>query len=82
MAKKDGSQPHIRAIDAIIAKKRVDPSWRGQDSAAVGRPRALAAALQRQLVKLVFKNRGRAVVTSAFCRKRLPSLRAVCSQTA
>ena len=79
--KKDGTRPHIRAIDAVLAKKREDPEWRGQDSQAGGRPRALTDAQQRQLVALVFKNRGRAVVTTAFCKRRLRFLRKVCSQT-
>ena len=33
--KKDGTNPHIRAVDGVLAKKREDPNWRGQDSQAV-----------------------------------------------
>ncbi len=79
--KKDGNRPHIRAIDAVLAKKREAPDCRGQDSQAGGRPRALTDAQQRQLVALVFKNRGRAVVTTAFSKRRLRFLRKVRSQT-
>ena len=39
--KKDGTNPHIRAVDGVLAKKREDPNWRGLDSQAGGRPRAL-----------------------------------------
>ena len=68
--RKDGTNPHIRAVDGVLAKKREDPNWRGQDSQAGGRPRALTQAQQKRLVALVFKFRGRAVVTTAFSKRR------------
>ena len=33
--RKDGTNPHIRAVDGVLAKKCDDPNWRGQDSQAV-----------------------------------------------
>ena len=41
--KKDGKRPSLRAVDAVLAKHKEDPSWRGDDSRAGGRPRALRA---------------------------------------
>ena len=76
VAKKDGTRPHIRAVDAVLAKVRANPAWRGEDSQAGGRPRALTDSQRKQLVALVFKMRGRAVVTSAFCKRYLKFLRA------
>ena len=75
--KKDGAQPQLNAIDKVIAHKTEDPEWRGEDSSAGGRPCALTSKQQKLLTKLVFKERGRAVVTVSYCRKRLPYLRKV-----
>ena len=81
VAKKDGTHPHIRAADAVLAKVRANPTWRGEDSQAGGRPRVLRNSKRKQLVALVVKMRGRAVVTSAFCKRHLKFLRSVCGQT-
>ena len=70
--KKDGTHPTLRAVDAVLEKKAVDPGWRGEDSSAGGRPRALAAAQRRKLTNLVFRERGKAVVSAPYCQKRLP----------
>jgi hypothetical protein len=75
--KKDGSTPELNAIDKIIAHKVAEPDWNGADSIAGGRPSALTDAQKKTLVKLVFKMRGRAVVTAPWCRKKLPFLRKV-----
>lgn len=79
--KKDGTHPTLRAVDAVLEKKAEDPGWRGEDSRAGGRPRALSKAQRRQLTNLVFRERGKAVVTAPFCQKRLPFLRTVTEQT-
>jgi hypothetical protein len=38
--KKDGRLASLRAIDAVVAKAKSDPSWQGEDSSAGGRPPA------------------------------------------
>ena len=75
--KKDGTHPQLNAIDKVIAHKTADPTWYGEDSVAGGRPRALSDKQHKDVVKLVFKERGRAVVTVRYCRKKLPFLRKV-----
>ncbi len=79
--KKDGTRPTLRSVDAVLAKKKADPKWRGEDSSAGGRPRALTTAQSKELVDLVFAERGQAKVTVRYCRKRLPFLREVSRKT-
>ena len=67
----------MRSVDAVIANKLADPKWRGDDSSAGGRPRALSDQQPNELVDLVFAERGKARVTISYCRRRLPSLRTV-----
>ena len=74
---RDGSHPALRAVDAVLRKKRDHPQWRGDDSRAGGRPRALTSKQVKELVALVFAERGKAVVTVPYCCKRLPFLREV-----
>ena len=75
VSKKDGSPPSIKAIDATITRKKEDPEWRGEDSAAGGRPSLLSAADTKALTRLVFRARAKAVVTIKYCQKLLPQLR-------
>ena len=75
--KKDGVRPKVRAVQKFIAKKKRFPEWQGDDSRAGGRPQELSAGEQKSLVDLVFEERGKAVVTVKYCRKRLPFLRRV-----
>ena len=77
VTKKNGSAPSLTAIDKIIKHKNDKPEWRGEDSCAGGRPGALTERQKKQLVALVFKARGKALVTSTFCRKQLPFLKRV-----
>ena len=75
--KTDGSNPTVHAVDEVIGKKKADDSWRGEDAEKSGRPPALTTEESKQVVRLVFKKRGRAVVTVPFCKKQLPFLRKV-----
>ena len=77
VTKKDGTHPQLNAIDKVIAHKTQDPHWMGEDSAAGGRPSALTEEQKKQVVKLVFADRGKAVVTVPYCRRRLKFLRSV-----
>ena len=78
--KRDGTAPTVRAVDDVIARKRAEPEWRGEEVHS-GRPKVLTAAQQQRLVDLVFAERGKAKVTVNFCRRRLRFLRKVSRQT-
>ncbi len=79
--KTDGTSPTLRAVDGVLAMKKADPEWRGEPSRAGGRPRALTKAQTKELLNLVFAERGKAKVTASYCRKRLPFLREVSADT-
>ena len=76
----DGTKPKLHSIDMVIAKKKADPVWRGE-SGGGGRPETLTQVQKAHLVKLVFQERGKAVVTSTYCKSKLPFLRDVSKQT-
>ena len=67
--KKDGTAPTVRAVEDVIARKKAEPEWRGEE-VHTGRPKSLTVDQQQQLVDLVFAERGKAKVTVKFCRKR------------
>ena len=75
--KKDGSPLRLNTLDTVISKKTESPAWRGEDSVAGGRPHVLTDRERQQVVDLVFRERGRAKVTIAFCKKTLKFLRRV-----
>ena len=75
--KKDGSPLLLDTLDRVIARKREDAEWRGEESSAGGRPQELSEAEQEELVDLVFEERGKCKVTIAYCKKCLPNLRRV-----
>ena len=57
LAKTDGSDVGLHAIDYVIAQKKSDPDWEGE-GVHTGRPVELSASEQNELVQLVFKERG------------------------
>ena len=75
--KKDGKQGNLRAIDSVVAHARADPSWDGKDSSAGGRPRQLSSEQEQQVLGLVRRDVGVAVVTVRYLKKRLPFLRRI-----
>ena len=75
--KKDATHGTVRAINAISAKARADPKWKGRDSAAGGRPKKLSPHEVAKLKKLMHEEVGVSRVTVAYCKKRLPFLRRV-----
>ena len=79
--KKDGKRPTLRAVDAVLARRRVEPGWHGEDSSAGGRQSTLTRAQRQQLLQLVLAERGKAKVTVPYCRRRLPFLRAISKET-
>ena len=62
--KKDGKHPTVRTADNILSKNEDEPSWRGEDSRAGGRPAALSKSEVGALTRLVFREPGKAVVTT------------------
>eukprot|EP00973_Karenia_brevis_P040273 5562885-Karenia_brevis.AAC.1 len=81
VTKKDNTPPTLKSIDQIISHMKENPDWKGTDSSAGGRPKILTPEQQDELEKLVFAERGKAVVTASYCRKRLRFLRTVSRQT-
>ena len=82
--KPDGAQPSHQAVaDAIALCTRMGGmKWDGVvQTARVGRHRSTELALDRKIRALVFRHRGRAVVTAAYIRKKLPESRAVSLRT-
>ena len=79
--KKDGTAVGLRAVDKVIAHKNQFPDWRGTDSSAGGRPSAMSEVQKQELVDLVFAEKGRAVVTVKYCKRKLPFLRALSNVT-
>ena len=75
VGKKDGKHPTVRAVIAVLARHRVVPAWRGEDSRAGGRPPTLTAQQREKLMNMVFAERGKAKVTAQYCRRRLVFLR-------
>ena len=57
VAKTDGARPSIRAVDAVLSKKRKLPNWQGESTVAGGRPQALSTHQEKLLVDLVFRER-------------------------
>ena len=77
VAKKDGTNVPIKTIEKVVASRKANPEWTGQGAAGPGRQRKLSDADLKALVALVFRERGRAKVTIAYCRKLLPRLKKV-----
>ena len=79
--KKDGTAVSQKAVEKVIATKKQYPGWRGADSRAGGRPPAISEEQKQELIDLVFKERGGAVVTVKYCRKKLKFLRPLAPST-
>ena len=75
--KPDGSSISQQSIFACIrlCEQNGGVRWDGNvaNTSSSGRPRETTKAMERALMRLVFKNRGRAIVTVAFVQRMLPS---------
>lgn len=85
VTKPDGSTPSKTAVEDAIQRVQqtgalLSDGGSGGASSA-GRPRSTEAALDKKIVKFVFKHRGLAKVTVAFLRKRLPAIRKLSTRT-
>ena len=81
VSKSDGTPLLLHTIDDVIAKKKEDADWQGENvHHAGGRPRLLTPEEEAQVARLVFKARGQAKVTIPYCKRALPFLRRVSRQ--
>ena len=84
VVKSDGQHPCQQTVAATVARCRAEggTKWDGQvKSTGRGPPRATTDALNRKVVKLVFKSRGRAKDTVDYLRKKSPQLRSLSRRT-
>ena len=85
LVKSDGSEVSVAGVASAIktAKAKGGLLWDGQlsSSSSVGRPRLTAKTLDRKILRLVFKHRGKSKVTARFIRKVVPAARAVSMRT-
>ena len=76
--KKDGKRPTPRAVRDTIDKARANPEWRGENQdGGPGRNKLINDKVQKRIVKLVFKNRGSAIVTIKYIKKHIRSIRKI-----
>ena len=81
--KSDGKRPSQQAMCETVknCEAKGGLRWNGEVSSARGPPRKTSTALDRRIVKMVFKNRGHAKVTVDFLRKKIPALRKLSKRT-
>ena len=82
--KPDGTHPSKQAVARVAAQVQAlgGVSWDGGSAPSLaGRPRSTTNALDKQIVKLVFKHRGRAMVTVRFVQKMCKAARKLSSRT-
>ena len=82
--KADGTAASQQAVRASIMTAKAQGGYlsSGESRAqSVGRPRGTPDALDKQIQRIVFKHRGRAMVTPKFIRKVLPAARRVSLRT-
>lgn len=73
--KTDGKHPSPRAVRDCLKMHTADPQRRGVHPGGPGRPGLIGKRLQKQIVKLVFKERGSAVVTISYLKRKIAALR-------
>ncbi|CAK0888840.1 unnamed protein product, partial [Prorocentrum cordatum] len=79
VAKEDGGHPCQQTVAATIRRveKNGGLAFDGGRLSQAGRPRSTETALDRQILRLVFKHRGRAVVTAQYVQKMIRAARKV-----
>ena len=73
--KTDGKRPTPRAVRDCVKAHEANPKWRGEHPAGPGRKRLIDDKLQKRIVALVFKERGSAVVTTKYLKRKIPAIR-------
>jgi hypothetical protein len=85
--KPDGTNPCQQTVASVAAQAKAGGGlrWDGESASKTGglagRPRHTKTALDRAIVKLVFKHRGKALVTTSYVRKVLKQARKVSVRT-
>ena len=75
--KTDGEHPSQRAVQQTIAGEEGLRKRSGERRPGSGRPPSLTHEEKEKVVALVFAERGSAVVTAKYCRRKLPFLKRV-----
>ena len=75
--KQDGASPSRMTISRTCrcAARSGGASWDGSTPSGAGRPRSMTAAEEKNILKIVFQQRGSVKVTTEYLRKVIPSLR-------
>ena len=85
LVKADGSEASHGSVTTAIQQVQAHGGllWDGETTAdsSAGRPRKTSKALDRQILRLVFKHRGKTLVTAKFVRKKVPAARKVALRT-
>ena len=81
--KTDGTAPTQQAVAGAIAsgKKKGARKWSCEEEHAGGRPLKTSRSLDKKIKNLVFRHRGKIVVTVAFIRKRIREARKITRRT-
>lgn len=84
VTKEDGHHPCQQTVSATIRRCQAEGGTKSSGAAQTsdrGPPRKTTTTLDRKIVKLVFKNRGRTKVTVDFVMKKIPSTRRLSRRT-
>ena len=84
IVKADGSHPCQQSVadNVDYCESHGGLKWNGEvDTSGRGRPRKTTTALDRKIVKLVFRYRGSAKITVDFLRKKIPSAKKISKRT-
>ena len=83
VTKSDGERPCHQSVASVIetAEACGGLRWDGEHAQGAGRPRITTDALDKKILSLVFRFRGRAVVTVNFVKKHLLAARKLSDKT-
>ena len=77
VVKTDGAHPTHSAVSQTLSHLGRNGKWRGDRKATTGRPRASTVALDKAVVKEVFKSRGSIRVTVSYLKKKIVAARSL-----
>jgi hypothetical protein len=83
VTKPDGEHLCQQSVASVVesAKACGGLEWDGEQALGAGRPRCTSDALDKQILRLVFKYRGKAVVTVNFIKKHIMAARKLSDRT-
>jgi transposase len=79
--KTNNKRPKPDAVRKTIFKSLSMKGWKGERKVGSGRPHLLSVVVKKQIASIVFKHRGKNVVTILFIKKLVPQARKVSNQT-